>query len=84
VFVVVANFVAKMRKIINKRKVLYMNDLIASINIFQFLILVFIAGGAWVRLSKVEKSIEELNKRVFNGLSERLTRLEQKICDKGL
>ena len=61
-----------------------MNDLIASINIFQFLILVFIAGGAWVRLSKVEKAIEDLNKKVSNGMSERLTRLEQKICDKGL
>jgi len=61
-----------------------MNDLISSINIFQFLILVFIAGGAWVRLSKVEKSIEDLNRKVCNGMSERLTRLEQKICDKGL
>jgi len=71
-----------MRKIINKRKELYMNDLIASINIFQFLILVFIAGGAWVRLSKVEKSIEDLNRKVCNGLSSRLTKLEQRCEDR--
>lgn len=58
-----------------------MLEVIRDFGIFQFLVLVFMMGVGWQKLSRLDESVRRIEGKLNNGISERVSRIEQRIED---
>jgi len=56
-------------------------EIMKDLGVFQFLVLVFMMGVGWQKLSKLDESVRRVESKLNNGISERVNRIEQRLDD---
>jgi len=56
-----------------------MEEILKGLDVFNFLFIVFIFGGSWWRLKRLEEIVSRIEGKIFNGMSDRIVKIEEYI-----